>query len=98
MKYSYSDIYNECTFKQYIDQYNPIKLELGKSYIQSKDTWHEKHYVILFIDDKIAIGKSIYNKIGDKFIGDYDLFYLDNGFKYNDTVRPCYRLTEEIKK
>ena len=97
MKYSYSDIHNGCTFKQFIDQYDPIKIEIGKTYIQSKGTWHEKHFVILFIDDKISVGKCVYNKIGKKFVGEYDFFYVDNGFKYNDIVRPSYRLSEVIK-
>jgi hypothetical protein len=85
-----------CTRQQFIEQYDPIKLELGKVYIQDKGSWSEKHYKIIFMEDEIALGVSVYNAIGDRFIGDYVLFYLENGFKYKDVVRPSYRLSEEV--
>lgn len=96
MKYSYSDIYENCTHKEYIDQFNPVRLELGETYIQAKGTWHEKHYLILFCNEKIALGITVGSSIGATLIGEYDLFYVANGFKYCDTQRPIYRLSERI--
>lgn len=95
MKFTYSDIGENCTLKEYINQYSPIKLEVGKTYVQAKETWHEKHYKIIFSDAKIAIGVVVYNAISDEFLGDYELFNVNNGFKYQDSQRPDYRLTEE---
>lgn len=98
MKYTYSDIGESCSWKEYIDQYRPIKLELNKVYIQGKGTWQEMHYKITFCDDSIALGVKVYSAISMQFIGDYELFYVDNGFKYQDMQAPSYRLTEEFKK
>lgn len=98
MKYSYSDIHENCTWKEYIDQFNPIKLELGKTYVQNKGKWDEHHFQIVFVDEKIAVGIEVYSAIGEFAIGGYTMFYVDNGFKYNDAQRPSYRLTEEVTK
>lgn len=97
MKFTASDYCRgECTRKEFIEQYKPIKLEVGKVYRQISDTWAEKHYKIIFVDNKIALGISVFNKISNKFIGDYEMFYVNDGFKHNDIIRPSYRLIEEI--
>lgn len=97
-KFSLSDYLEDvCTTAEWINQHNPIKLEVGKVYVQAKGTWHEHHYKILFVDDKIATGVAVWSKIGDgkKYSGDYSLFYVANGFKYQDVTRAIYRLSEE---
>lgn len=95
-KFKYSDIHRNCTLEQWINQYNPIRLEVGKIYQQESESWCKKQYKILFVDDKIAIGISIHNTISDRYIGEYCLFYVDNGFKYNDMIQPSYRLVKEV--
>ena len=32
---------------------HPIKLELGKIYMQDKNSWSEKHYKIIFMDSTL---------------------------------------------
>lgn len=86
----------ECTRNQYVNQFNPPKIELGKVYKQEAYSWATKHYKIIFIDGEIAVGISVFDKISNKYIGDYCLFYAKDGFKYHDTTRPNYRLREEI--
>jgi hypothetical protein len=70
-----------------------VELELGKVYSQASSSWSEKHYLIIFIDDKVAVGRSIYNQISNKYIGDYEIFNKNNGMKYQDG-----RLAYRIKK
>lgn len=38
-----------CTKEQFIEQYNPIKLELGKTYLQESSSWAKKHYKIVIV-------------------------------------------------
>lgn len=77
-----------------------IKLELGKTYLQESASWAKCHYEIIFIDDKIALGKKvwcgIYNSTKQN-CGTYELFKKDTGEKYQDS-RLCYALTKEIIK
>jgi len=73
-----------------------IKIELNKIYRQESDSWCKKHYKIIFVDDKIAVGISTYNQISREFIGDYELFNKNTGMKYNDSRR-AYRLINEIE-
>lgn len=96
MKYSLDD-YSDglCTTKQYREQFNPPAIEVGSVYVQAPGTWYEKHYQILAIDGNVAFAKSTYNKISNKFIGDYSLFNVSDGWTYNDS-RDTYRLTREI--
>lgn len=92
MKYTYEDYLDGvCTRTEYRNQFNPPKLELNKTYVQAKKTWHERHYLIIFIDNNIALGKCIYNVISDKFIGDYSLFNVNDGWSY-DNSNDVYRL------
>jgi hypothetical protein len=84
---------DECTWKEYLSSLDIPTLKLGHTYIQSKGSWGEKHFKIIFIDDKIAVGLCIFNKISPKFIGNYAMFSVASAFKYQDT-RPDYRLTE----
>lgn len=76
-----------------------IKLELGKMYLQTSNSWTKKHYKIIFVDDKIALGKkvwcSICNSINEN-CGEYELFLKETGEKYQDN-RLCYALIREIK-
>ncbi len=75
-----------------------IKLELGKTYLQESDSWAKKHYKIIFIDNYIALGQVVYCGIYDstkKGCGDYEMFKLNTGEKYNDS-RLCYRLKKEV--
>jgi hypothetical protein len=85
---------NDCTRHEYEQQFNPIKLEVNKVYIQGLNTWHEKKYKIIFQDEKISLGICVYNKISMEFIGDYELFNTNTGFKYNDVRIPDYQLIE----
>lgn len=94
MKFSYSDIFENCSFEEYINQYNPIQLELNKTYIQNKGNWMERTFTIVAIHNDTAMAVSL-NPFNKKSF-DYDLFYVKNGFKYQDTARPCYRLTGEV--
>jgi hypothetical protein len=77
-----------------------IKLELNKVYLQESDSWAKKHYKIIFVDDKIAVGLKvwcgIYNS-NTKNCGTYELFNVNTGEKYQDG-RLCYRLKNEVKK
>lgn len=97
MNFTSSD-YSEglCTRKQFVDQYSPIRLEVGKVYQQESELWCHKQYKILYIDNHIAVGICVANSISNRFIGDYEMFYVNDGFKYNDTLRPNYRLVREI--
>ncbi len=98
MKYSMFDYCNgECTKTEFYGQFDLIKPELGKIYRQVSDSWAEKHFKIIFVDNKIALGVSVYNQISNKYIGEHELFYVDTGFKYND-IRPNYRLVSEAIK
>jgi len=99
MKYSYSDIHETCSYQDYVDQYNPIKLEVGEVYTQHPDTWEETEYKVMYIHNKIAFAvetRSKYPAVTKEV--NYCLFYVDSGFKYKDTVRPCYRLQAINKK
>lgn len=88
---------NECTRQEWIDSHSPIQLELGGVYIQAKGTWHETHFKIVFVDDKIAVGIAV--KGGANLsTGRYELFYKSNGFKYDDMCRPVYRLSAKCDK
>lgn len=75
-----------------------IKLELGKTYLQESDSWAKRHFLIVFIDDKIAIGKQvwcgIYNS-NTKGCNDYEIFLKDTGERYQDG-RLAYALTKEV--
>jgi hypothetical protein len=71
-----------------------IELELNKIYVQNQSEWNETHFLIIFIDDKIALGKSILSKVVLS-IGDYAIFNKNNGTKYNSQLG--YRLTREVK-
>lgn len=96
MTHSYQDYLDGlCTQDAYRAQFNPLTLKVNSVYIQAKGTWHEKHFLILKIDGNVAFAKSVYNKISNKYIGDYAMFLVNDGFQYNDT-RPVYRLSEEI--
>lgn len=93
-KYTYQEYEDGlCTKKEYRQGLNPPKIEVGEIYIQAKGTWHEHHFKIIYIDGNVAFAKSVYNEISNKFIGDYELFNVDDGFKYND-ARETYRLSE----
>lgn len=71
-----------------------IKLELNKTYLQESYSWAKMHYNIIFVDDKIAVGKKvwcgIYNS-AERNCGSYEMFKVSTGEKYNDS-RLCYRL------
>jgi len=75
-----------------------IKLELGKTYLQESDSWAKMHYKIIFVDDHIAVGIKvwcgIYNS-SSKGCGDYEMFKVSTGEKYNDG-RLGYRLKKEV--
>lgn len=97
MKYTQLQYLNgDCTWKQYAAQFNPIKLELNKVYLQESASWSKKHYKIIFVDDKIAVGISVYDQICQKYIGQYDIFDVNDGFRYNDKLRYNYRLIREV--
>lgn len=99
MKYTQKEYLDgDCTWKQYAAQFNPIKLELYKIYLQESASWAKKHFKIIFTDDKIAVGISVYNQISNKYIGEYCIFDVNSGFKYDDKLRYNYRLICEIKK
>lgn len=75
-----------------------IKLELGKTYLQESDSWAKKHYKIIFVDDKIALGLKVYCGIynsSERNCGSYEMFNVNTGEKYNDS-RLCYRLKNEV--
>lgn len=75
-----------------------IKLELGKTYLQESDSWAKKHYKIVFVDDVIALGVVVYCGIynsSTRNCGDYQLFRVDTGEKYQD-CRLDYRLIREV--
>jgi len=97
-KFTYQDYEDKlCTLQQYRQSLNPPKIELGSIYIQAKGTWYEKHFKIIHIHNNIALALSVYNKISDKFTGDYQLFNVRDGFVYNDS-REDYRLSEKVTK
>ena len=95
MKFSRQDyVEGYCTHEEYISQFDPISLKIGETYVQSKGTWHEAHYKIIFQDDRISLGVIVYSAIGDIAIGDYCLFWTNSGFKYNDNRIASYQLKE----
>ncbi len=90
--FSYNDYLDGiCTHKEYAAQFNPIKPELGKTYVQRKGQWNEFHYLVVYLDEKVALCKAVKGL----FIGDYELFYANNGFRKNDT-HAGNRLMEEV--
>ena len=90
----------------YYKQFQPIELRVGGVYRQlNLGKWAETHYKIIFIGEGVAVGIVVWDAIsGTKNIGGAEMFYCDpkrpylNGVKYNDTMRPCYRLSERIDK
>lgn len=101
IKYDYNDIYEGgCTREQYYAQFNPIKLEIGKTYevAGSAGKWDAATFLITHIENGVAMAKEQsgtgHNVHGPKYIA-YSLFYAETGFKYNDN-RMYYRL-QEIK-
>lgn len=75
-----------------------LKIELGKTYLQESDSWARKHFKIVFVDDKIAVGIVVYCGIYNsnvKNCGNYQLFKVGTGEKYQDS-RLCYRLKKEV--
>ena len=75
-----------------------IRLELGKTYLQESDSWAKRHYKIIFVDDKIALGIKVYCGIynsSKQNCGSYEMFKVATGEKYND-IRLAYRLKNEI--
>lgn len=76
-----------------------IKLELDKTYVQESDSWAKKHYKIIFVNDKIAVGVVVYCGIYNstsKGCGEHELFKVDTGEKYAGS-RLCYALIKELK-
>jgi len=94
-KWEYLDfIRGYCTREQYYAQYNPIKLELGKTYTQQRGTWSESHYQVIFQDEKVSLCKTVWSAISPNNIGNYDIFYTDTGFRVNDNRIAEYKLEE----
>ena len=96
---SYSDavIDGDLTPKQYYEQFKTITPELGKSYYQHKGTWQEFIFTIIFVDEKIALGKAK-NPFSNGSGYYYTVFISSGvmaGWKDKDS-RPSYRLTEEV--
>jgi hypothetical protein len=87
---------NEISFSEFLSSLSLVKPELGETYKQASGSWSEKHYKIIYLNDDIAVGVSVFNKISNKFIGDYSLFNAKTGFTYSD-ARPEYRLEEKLK-
>ena len=89
---SYSER-REIEYNAFLKQ-DAIKLELNKTYLQESYSWAKKHYKIIFIDEKIAVGivvwSGIYNS-NTKGCGGYEMFKVNTGEKYND-CRLEYRL------
>lgn len=88
------------TYNGYKEQWDSEKPELGKVYACDADIvfrkWKWTEFIIVFIDEKVALGKSIKpDYFGSR---EYRLFNVKDGFKYQDD-RPFYRLQnlEKIK-
>lgn len=87
----------EIEYKKFLKE-RAIKLELNKIYLQESDSWAKMHYQIVFVDDKIALGKKIYCGIynsNTQNCGSYEMFNVNTGEKYND-CRLAYRLKKEV--
>ena len=77
-----------------------IKLEVGKTYMQKAHNWAIKHYKILTVEGKVALGVVVYCGIHNsttKGCGEYALFRADTGEKYQES-RLNYALIAEIKE
>lgn len=77
-----------------------IKLEVGKTYLQKAYPWAMRHYKILSIEGRVAVGIVVYCGIHDSKIkgcGEYALFRVDTGEKYQES-RLTYALVEEIRR
>jgi hypothetical protein len=75
-----------------------IKLEVGKTYLQKSASWAIKHYKILSIEGKVALGIVVYDGIYNsktRGCGEYALFRVDTGEKYQEP-RLNYALIEEV--
>ena len=78
------------TYEQYYQQFSPIKLELGKTYVQHPGSWQEQQYLIVYVGHGVAVGISEHSTFGtnrDLFISEG----LRGGWR-NDDGRPQYRL------
>lgn len=76
-----------------------IKLEVGKTYLQKSESWAVKHYKILSIEGKVALGIIVYDGIYDsktRGCGEYSLFVASTGERYQES-RLNYALIEEVK-
>ncbi len=94
--YSFRDYLDgECSTKQYRSQFEPPVIQVGHIYVQAKGTWHESHWKVLFIDSNAAMAKKVFCKITGKPTEDYDLFRVDDGWRFND-IRDAYRLSEDL--
>jgi len=94
MKYSHSDaIDGICTFAQYYEQFETETPNLGGIYLMHPGDWMESTIEIVFVDDKIAVGREIASKIKDTGYN-YYMFHARGvmaGWRYQDT-RPQFRL------
>ena len=89
---------DEISRDEYLKHFT-TRLEVGKTYVERQDSTTEKHFKILFTDSKIAIGvcaKCLYRGNETNFTGEYCLYHVDTGLKYQDIIRPCYLLIEEV--
>lgn len=93
--FTLNEVYDgEKTYEEYYAQFKTAKPELGEKYVQHPNTWQERFYEIIFMDDKIAVGKST-NPFNNKSI-EYELFYSTGyraGWRYCD-IRKDYRLQD----
>lgn len=90
---------DDITREDYLANFT-MALKVGSTYIERQDSTTEKHFKIIFVDDKVAIGvctKCLYWNKETEFIGEYELYHVNTGLRYNDIIRPCYALIEEIK-
>lgn len=95
-----SEVYNgNKTWAEYYAQFPSVIPELGKKYVQHPNDWQQMIWEIIFVDDKIAVGRAI-NPF-DTQVTEHSLFTVKGpraGWRSCDS-RSSYRLQplEKIK-
>jgi hypothetical protein len=95
MKYSYNNyVEGECSASEFISQFSNPQLKVGGEYIQYRGGWNEQHFLIIYLDGEIAVGRCIWSKITNKATNEYSLFRAKDGFQYKE-MHPSYRLVDK---
>lgn len=97
MKFTEEDLEEErCTREEFLAQFDLAPLEAGSTYVQHKGQWAETHFKILFVSGKVCLGISTWSKLAR--VGEYGLFLVDSGLKYNENLgRSLYFRLRSIK-